>query len=109
MNIQSFINDTDFLLWRIEPNFRIRSYNDAGLFLMEYIQTKAYSFRIIDGDTEYTIQKDAKHLWTFGYRNGDLQNPFNPVMAQEIDFNEVVKIVYKYRKIINAYFFSKEN
>lgn len=109
MKTPSFINDTDFLLWRNEPNFKIRSLNDAGKFLMEHIQTKTYSFRIIDGETEYTIKKDAKHLWTFGYRNGDLQNPFNPVMAKKIDFNDVVKIVYKYRKIINEFFFNKED
>ena len=104
-----FINDTDFLLQRNEPNFKIRSSNDAGKFLMEHIQTKTYSFRIIDGETEYTIQKDKNHLWTFGCRNGDLQNPFNPVLAREIDFNDVVKIIYKYRKIINTFFFSKED
>ena len=109
MNTPKFINDTDFLVWRNEPNFRIRSYNDAGKFLMKHIQVKTYSFRIIDGETEYTIKKDAKHLWTFGYRNGDLQNPFNPVLAQKIDFNDIVKIIYKYRKIINEYFFSKED
>ena len=105
----TFINDTPCLCWKNEQNFKIRSLNDAGKFLMEHIQTKTYSFRIIDGETEYTIQKDKNHLWTFGYRNGDLQNPFNPVLAQKIDFNDVVKIVYKYRKIINAYFFSKDN
>ena len=104
-----FINDTDFLLWKNEPNFKIRSLNDAGEFLMKHIQTKTYSFRIIDGETEYTIQKDKNHLWIFGHRNGNLQNPFNPVLAQKIDFNDIVKIIYKYRKIINEYFFSKED
>lgn len=104
-----FINDTPCLVLQKIPNFKIRSLNDAEKFLMEHITNKAYSFRIIDNGEEYTIQKDEDALWAFGYRNGDLKNVFNPVMSQQIDFNDVIKIIYKYRKIINEYFFSRED
>ena len=107
------INDTPCLMWKSIPDFKIRSHKDVCDFLMKHIQTKKYSFRLIDDveQVEYTIKKDETTLftWNFGIREGDLTNIFNPVMMQEIDIKDLVKIIYKYRKTFNEYFFNKED
>ena len=106
------INDTG-LAWKNVPNFKIRSHKDVDDFLMEMVVSKRYSFRLIDDveQVEYTIQKDETTLftWGFGIREGNLNDPFNPVMMGEIFINDLIKFIYKYRKVFNEYFFSRED
>ena len=106
------INDTG-IAWRNEPDFKIRSHKDVGNFLMEMVVSKQYSFRLIDDveQVEYTIQKDGTTLctWGFGIREGDLTDPFNPVMMGEININDLIKFIYKHRKVFNEYFFNRED
>lgn len=107
------LNDTPCLMWRNVPNFKIRSHKDVYDLLMEYIQTKKYSFRLIDDveQVEYTIQKDETYLftWGLGIRKGNLSDPFNPVTMIEMDINDLVKFIYKHRKVFNEYMFNRED
>lgn len=107
------VNDTEFLMWQVVPNFKIRSHKDVYDLLMEYIKTKRYSFRLIDDveQVEYTIQKDETTLfiWGFGIREGNLNDPFNPVMMGEIYIDDLIKFIYKHRKVFNEYMFNRED
>ena len=107
------VNDTPCLMWQNVPNFKIRSHKDVYALLMEYIKTKEYSFRLIDEDQqiEYTIQKKDTTLftWNFGIRKGDLYNPFNPVLMKEIDIDDLVKFIFKHRKVFNEFLFNRED
>ena len=106
------VNDTG-LAWKNVPNFKIRSHKDVDNFLMEMVVSKKYSFRLIDDaeQVEYTIQKDKTTLftWGFGIREGNLNDPFNPVMMGEIYIDDLVKFIYKYRKVFNEYMFNRED
>lgn len=103
-----FINDTNGLMWSAQ-DFKIKSKADAEKFLTEIIKTEVYSFRILD-DKEYTISK-KKDGWSVCERilfDGMTLTEFDPTFEVSKSLEDAVKLVYKYRKIINTYFFTDE-
>lgn len=103
-----FINDTNGLMWSAR-DFKIKSKADAEKFLTEIIKTEVYSFRILD-DKEYTINKKESG-WSVCERmlfDGMTLTEFDPTFEASTQLEDAVKLVYKYRKIINAYFFAED-
>ena len=90
--------------------FKITSKTDCKRFLEKGIVNKNYSFRIIDGRSVDNTE------WTFERMNGEYKmyvryntnSPFYPRIEYATGIDELVHNLYKWRKYINAHYFSNE-
>lgn len=90
--------------------FKITSKADCKRFLEKGIVNKNYSFRIIDGRSVDNTE------WTFERMNGEYKmyvryntnSPFYPRIEYATGIDELAHNLYKWRKYINANYFSNE-
>lgn len=92
--------------------FKIRKKSDVNIFINECMQRNHYEYYIVTEDGyQYVFRKDNNDNVSVLYRNGDLRDPFNPLLevARTNDncYKKTVSdYVWKYRKYINAKWFS---
>ena len=94
--------------YKRKPNFKIRSKADAMEFITDHVRSGERSF-VLNSSTALIIEvvKDrntGEKKVSASIKTGNLYDMFNPLF--EISLEEAVRLMYKYRKILNADLFN---
>lgn len=100
-----------FVIMMIPHGFKIRKKSDAEVFINECMIKGNEYYIITDSGIQFIFDKKKDDNVSVLYRNGDLRDPFNPLLevARTNDncYKKTVSdYVWKYRKYINAKWFS---
>lgn len=88
------------------PGFKVKKLVDAKVFMTNALHEGQYEVVDTDNSMCLTIYKDAKG--NVGVAEEKLIKHDNSVKIQSINYNHMdkIRLIYKYRKYINAKFFS---
>ena len=92
-------------MYRMKPNFRIRSHADVQTFLDEILVSGSYTF-VVEKGLAIFVTKAKSGECKVSVKIGNLYDPFNPEVR--IYDDKIVKYIYGNRRSINHIVFDYE-